>query len=99
MNTQIFKDNFREVYPILFSFDSCLISDLIREQLTHVFMLSFNSCLSYTTIRALNQALGRCLRHRYDWGALLLVDVRFQESSGYGKVRLILIKFPLWHNP
>ncbi|XP_078038630.1 Fanconi anemia group J protein homolog [Augochlora pura] len=27
--------------------------------------------------RALNQALGRCLRHAEDWGAVLLVDERF----------------------
>ncbi|XP_070591400.1 Fanconi anemia group J protein isoform X2 [Erythrolamprus reginae] len=27
--------------------------------------------------RALNQALGRCIRHRSDWGALILVDDRF----------------------
>ncbi|KAG7205994.1 hypothetical protein KM043_003400 [Ampulex compressa] len=28
--------------------------------------------------RALNQALGRCVRHKNDWGAVLLVDERFQ---------------------
>ena len=28
--------------------------------------------------RALNQALGRCLRHKNDWGALVLVDARFK---------------------
>ncbi|KAH9524209.1 Fanconi anemia group J protein [Bulinus truncatus] len=27
--------------------------------------------------RALNQALGRCIRHRNDWGALIIVDERF----------------------
>ncbi len=27
--------------------------------------------------RALNQALGRCIRHRADWGAILLLDKRF----------------------
>ncbi|PAA47632.1 hypothetical protein BOX15_Mlig004721g5, partial [Macrostomum lignano] len=32
--------------------------------------------------RALNQALGRCIRHRHDWGALLLVDERFAQRSG-----------------
>ena len=26
--------------------------------------------------RALNQALGRCIRHRKDWGAILMVDDR-----------------------
>jgi Fanconi anemia group J protein len=38
----------------------------------------------YTTqaYRALNQALGRCLRHRNDWGALVLVDERFERAGG-----------------
>ncbi|KAM6465011.1 Fanconi anemia group J protein [Liasis olivaceus] len=30
--------------------------------------------------RALNQALGRCIRHRSDWGALILVDNRFGRN-------------------
>ncbi|XP_051934803.1 Fanconi anemia group J protein isoform X2 [Hippocampus zosterae] len=30
--------------------------------------------------RALNQALGRCIRHREDWGALILVDDRFRNN-------------------
>ncbi|XP_028563968.2 Fanconi anemia group J protein isoform X4 [Podarcis muralis] len=30
--------------------------------------------------RALNQALGRCIRHRSDWGALILVDDRFRRN-------------------
>nr|CAD7570390.1 unnamed protein product [Timema californicum] len=36
---------------------------------------------------ALNQALGRCLRHKYDWGALLLVDDRFQKDHLKAKTR------------
>ncbi|XP_050544910.1 Fanconi anemia group J protein homolog isoform X2 [Daktulosphaira vitifoliae] len=31
--------------------------------------------------RALNQALGRCIRHRDDWGAILLVDSRYAEQK------------------
>lgn len=30
--------------------------------------------------RALNQALGRCIRHANDWGAVLLIDDRFEKS-------------------
>ncbi|KAA3676580.1 fanconi anemia group J protein [Paragonimus westermani] len=30
--------------------------------------------------RALNQALGRCIRHMNDWGAVLLADARFVEQ-------------------
>nr|XP_020014485.1 Fanconi anemia group J protein [Castor canadensis] len=40
--------------------------------------------------RALNQALGRCIRHKNDWGALILVDDRFinnpsRYTSGLSK--------------
>jgi len=31
--------------------------------------------------RALNQALGRCLRHKQDYGSILLVDDRFLEDT------------------
>lgn len=31
--------------------------------------------------RALNQALGRCIRHRNDWGAILLIDSRYGQSK------------------
>ena len=30
--------------------------------------------------RALNQALGRCIRHKNDWGALIIVDDRFCKN-------------------
>lgn len=30
--------------------------------------------------RALNQALGRCIRHKKDWGALVLVDERYRKN-------------------
>lgn len=35
--------------------------------------------------RAINQALGRCIRHLKDWGALLLVDDRFSKGQNYTK--------------
>eukprot|EP00054_Salpingoeca_dolichothecata_P038304 m.13497 g.13497 ORF g.13497 m.13497 type:complete len:363 (-) comp8443_c0_seq1:100-1188(-) len=35
--------------------------------------------------RALNQGLGRCLRHKDDWGALILIDARFSENERYVK--------------
>lgn len=33
--------------------------------------------------RALNQALGRCLRHKNDWGALIMVDERFSQNPDH----------------
>ncbi|XP_064460646.1 Fanconi anemia group J protein-like isoform X2 [Ornithodoros turicata] len=35
--------------------------------------------------RALNQALGRCIRHSSDWGALVVIDHRFTERESYRK--------------
>ncbi|KAJ3326452.1 Fanconi anemia group J protein, partial [Gonapodya sp. JEL0774] len=36
--------------------------------------------------RALNQALGRTIRHRKDWGAVILLDSRFQNDKQLGMV-------------
>jgi Rad3-related DNA helicase len=33
------------------------------------------------TVRAINQAAGRVIRHRKDYGAVILVDVRFRRSD------------------
>jgi len=33
--------------------------------------------------RALNQALGRCIRHKNDWGAILMVDDRYSKNPRY----------------
>jgi Helicase C-terminal domain len=45
------------------------------------------SCLQYVCMsvcvpacRALNQAVGRCIRHRGDFGAIMLLDPRFTEG-------------------
>lgn len=35
--------------------------------------------------RALNQALGRCIRHRDDWGALIIIDHRFSQQMKFRK--------------
>uniref|UniRef100_T1J6D5 DNA 5'-3' helicase n=1 Tax=Strigamia maritima TaxID=126957 RepID=T1J6D5_STRMM len=53
--------------------------------------------------RALNQALGRCIRHRNDWGALILVDDRFGKQEKYVNglskwVRKAIKVFPLCNN-
>ena len=33
--------------------------------------------------RALNQALGRCIRHKMDWGAIVMVDDRYAKNQKY----------------
>ncbi|XP_048482569.1 Fanconi anemia group J protein homolog isoform X3 [Plutella xylostella] len=42
-------------------------------------LLSSSEWLRVQAYRALNQAVGRCVRHRRDWGAVLLVDARFTQ--------------------
>jgi len=43
--------------------------------------------------RAINQGLGRCIRHRKDWGAIILVDDRyFKNPQKYMKGKLIWLK-------
>uniref|UniRef100_A0AAF5D8Y4 Helicase ATP-binding domain-containing protein n=2 Tax=Strongyloides stercoralis TaxID=6248 RepID=A0AAF5D8Y4_STRER len=50
-----------------------------------------NSSEWYKTqaFRALNQALGRCLRHRNDWGIILLVDYRFSDETHKNDISMI----------
>ena len=47
------------------------------------------------------QALGRCIRHRRDWGAILMVDDRYQRNqryiSGLSKwVRAGVVHYKVW---
>ncbi|XP_029373323.1 Fanconi anemia group J protein isoform X2 [Echeneis naucrates] len=43
-------------------------------------LLSGHRWYEIQAYRALNQALGRCIRHRNDWGALILVDDRYRNN-------------------
>ncbi|CAG06504.1 unnamed protein product, partial [Tetraodon nigroviridis] len=43
-------------------------------------LLSGHRWYEIQAYRALNQALGRCIRHRNDWGALILVDERYKNN-------------------
>ena len=43
-------------------------------------ILSGGEWYEIQAFRALNQALGRCIRHRKDWGAILMVDDRLDYS-------------------
>ncbi|KYQ49788.1 Fanconi anemia group J protein like protein [Trachymyrmex zeteki] len=48
-------------------------------------LLSGSEWYTINAFRALNQAIGRCVRHKNDWGAVLLVDKRFelQQNINY----------------
>ncbi|XP_047450348.1 Fanconi anemia group J protein [Mugil cephalus] len=43
-------------------------------------LLPGNRWYEIQAYRALNQALGRCIRHKNDWGALILVDDRYRSN-------------------
>ncbi|KAK7882236.1 hypothetical protein WMY93_028410 [Mugilogobius chulae] len=43
-------------------------------------LLSGSKWYDIQAFRALNQALGRCIRHKNDWGALVLVDERYRNN-------------------
>lgn len=47
-------------------------------------LLSGSEWYTVNAFRALNQAIGRCVRHKDDWGAVLLVDKRFNEERNIG---------------
>lgn len=50
----------------------------------HIFFLKLLSGQAWYALdatRAVNQAIGRVIRHRNDYGAILLCDIRFQQSS------------------
>lgn len=44
-------------------------------------LLSGDKWYTQTAFRALNQAVGRCIRHRYDYGAIILFDTRFKDTG------------------
>ena len=58
-------------------------------------VLSGDQWYSQQAFRALNQAVGRCLRHRNDHGAVLLVDERYAHGANDALVR----NLPKWLRP
>ncbi|CAD5120524.1 DgyrCDS9089 [Dimorphilus gyrociliatus] len=42
-------------------------------------LISGGDWYEFTAFRALNQALGRCIRHKNDWGIMLMVEMRITE--------------------
>ncbi|XP_055350656.1 Fanconi anemia group J protein homolog [Paramacrobiotus metropolitanus] len=44
-------------------------------------LLSGDEWYDIQAFRAINQALGRCLRHKHDWGALILLEQRFMNPK------------------
>ena len=53
------------------------------KQVTNPNILSGQKWYEIQAFRALNQALGRCIRHKNDWGAILMVDERYNRNQDY----------------
>ncbi len=51
-------------------------------------VLSGGEWYEIQAFRALNQALGRCIRHRKDWGAILMVDDRLVDFRTNASVKV-----------
>ncbi|KAI0514106.1 hypothetical protein KFK09_010140 [Dendrobium nobile] len=43
-------------------------------------LISGSEWYCHQAFRALNQAAGRCIRHRFDYGAIILLDERYREQ-------------------
>ena len=57
-----------------------------RRRSGHSNLLSGSQWYEVEAFRALNQALGRCIRHRNDWGSIILVDDRISRNSYIGSL-------------
>ncbi|XP_050210814.1 uncharacterized protein LOC126661090 [Mercurialis annua] len=44
-------------------------------------LVSGNEWYCQQAFRALNQAIGRCIRHRFDYGAIILLDERYRKEQ------------------
>eukprot|EP01083_Nonionella_stella_P303108 1047872_1 len=49
------------------------------------YVLDGNAWYSQQAFRALNQALGRCIRHKYDYGVIIFLESRFHGPSNYSQ--------------
>ncbi|VDO98118.1 unnamed protein product [Soboliphyme baturini] len=75
-------DNARAVIAVGIPYPNVkdLVIELKRDYNNESALFSGDHWYEVQAYRALNQALGRCLRHANDWGALILVDERFSQN-------------------
>ncbi len=58
------------------------------QQSKHTNVLNGQQWYNIQAYRALNQAIGRCIRHRKDFGCVLLLDERFVQQRDYNRRNL-----------
>jgi len=57
-----------------------------RMRLSNSSLLSGREWYDAQAFRALNQALGRCIRHSRDWGAIIMLDSRLQTNASRNNI-------------
>ncbi|CAH1640994.1 unnamed protein product [Spodoptera littoralis] len=67
-------------YPNLYDTGVSAKMQYNDKYMTEKNLLTGKEWLRVQAYRALNQAVGRCVRHRGDWGAVLLVDSRYRQE-------------------
>ena len=62
------------------------LTKMFQESPHDRFRMSFSEWYVLTAIRTMSQALGRIIRHKSDFGSILLIDMRMIESRHLGLV-------------
>ncbi|KAJ2628162.1 hypothetical protein IW137_005471 [Coemansia sp. RSA 1287] len=52
----------------------------------HTMLLNGSKWYDIQAFRAVNQALGRCLRHKDDWGAIIMLEARFVQNANIARL-------------
>ncbi|KAJ2120345.1 hypothetical protein IW147_005155 [Coemansia sp. RSA 720] len=52
----------------------------------HTMLLNGSRWYDIQAFRAVNQALGRCLRHKDDWGAIIMLEARFVQNANIARL-------------
>ena len=65
---------------------NCLCAQLLPPAYSVLLEHKAHVLACYVACRALNQAVGRCIRHRLDYGAIVLVDERFSSPRFQGQL-------------
>ncbi|KAI9156034.1 hypothetical protein H9P43_009144 [Blastocladiella emersonii ATCC 22665] len=61
--------------------------------------IPYPSVMDKKAYRAINQTLGRCIRHRNDWGALVLLDRRFATPKAQqGLSKWVRPRITVWNH-
>lgn len=50
------------------------------------FLMTGRDWYASQAFRALNQALGRCIRHKDDWGAIIMIDSRLRDQTSINNI-------------